>query len=146
MLDTRRYRTPESTNTTDPAKSMLGRHQLAHLLKWIRAPPAPGIKWKIVVSSVPMTKNWHFGDMDTWGTYLVERQTVLAAMWESSAAQGVGIVVISGDRHEFAATRLKDAVPGRGGDVVEFSVSPLSMFYLPMRTYRQRDAEDEVIK
>jgi alkaline phosphatase D len=98
------------------------------------------------VSSVPFTKNWRFGESDTWGGYLAERATILESMWASSIAQGVGMIVISGDRHEFAATRLKDPQVGRGGDVVEFSVSPLSMFYLPTRTYEQRDDEDEVIK
>ena len=147
LLDTRRYRTPETSNKTDPVKSMLGAAQLAALQSWIRTAPTTGVKWKIMVSSVPFTKNWRFGDADTWGGYLAERSSILDAMWESSVAQGVGMVVISGDRHEFAATRLKDPVDGRGGDVVEFSVSPLSMFYLPFtKTYEQRDAEDETIK
>lgn len=145
MLDTRRYRTVETENATDPGKSMLGEKQRAELLRWIEKPSPTGVRWKIVASSVPFTKNWRFGSADTWGGYLVERRVLLEAMWKSGREQGVGFVVVSGDRHEFAATRLKDE-SGAGVDVMEFSVSPLNMFYLPTRTYEQRDAEDEAIK
>jgi alkaline phosphatase D len=146
MLDTRRYRTPESKNATDATKSMLGADQLAHLLKWINTPPPHGVRWKTIVSSVPLTKNWRFGDTDTWGTYLHERSIILEAMWSASLAQGVGMLVISGDRHEFAATRIVDETGQHKGEVMEFSVSPLNMFYLPFRTYKQKDEEDQEVK
>jgi alkaline phosphatase D len=147
MLDTRRYRTPESKNATDPRKSMLGPDQLAHLLTWIKTPPPAGVRWKTIVSSVPFTKNWRFGDTDTWGTYLHERSKILEAMWSASLAQGVGMLVISGDRHEFAATRIVDETGKLKGEVMEFSVSPLNMFYLPLtNTYKQKDQEDQQVK
>jgi alkaline phosphatase D len=142
MLDTRKYR---SLTTTPP--TILGDRQLQCLLQFLSQRPPPGTKWKIIVSSVPFTKNWRFGTADTWGGYVSERQTVLDTMWAASRTQGVGIVVLSGDRHEFGATRFPDpAGSGEGTDVHEFSVGPLSMFYLPIRTYRQVDGEDVAIK
>jgi alkaline phosphatase D len=147
MLESRRHRTPESKNATDPSKSMLGKEQRSALLNWLSSPPEhPHVRWKIIVSSVPFTKNWRFGDTDTWGTYLYERSLILDAAWKASRKQGVGIIVISGDRHEFAATRFPDPTAAEDSnqatDVLEFSVSPLNMFYLPIKTYRQLDDED----
>jgi alkaline phosphatase D len=70
----------------------------------------------------------------------------------------MGVVILSGDRHEFAATAfppppppsvpaeknilgLKLKVPKKSwpqsATVHEFSASPLNMFYLPVRTYRE---------
>ncbi|KAG8628208.1 hypothetical protein KVT40_004081 [Elsinoe batatas] len=174
LLDTRRYRTPFDGTTghwADPStpltdrKSMLGPTQRQDLLTWLAAPVPRGVHWKVLVSSIPFTKNWRFGSEDTWAGYLGERKVILEAMWTASADLGVGIVVLSGDRHEFAATKFpppqpddtKDMEPtqagaGREGTwpeqaaVHEFSASPLSMFYLPVRTYRQEIREDVVIK
>ncbi|QDS68764.1 hypothetical protein FKW77_005020 [Venturia effusa] len=148
MMDTRRYRTSEKDDPNDANSSMLGKEQLTDLIKFLHAPNQQGVKWKIVISSVPFTKNWRFGGKDTWGGYLVERQVILEAMWEVGS-RGTGVVVLSGDRHEFAATSFP---PPEGGEwpqsatVYEFSTSPLSMFYLPIRTYKQSDQEDVAIK
>jgi alkaline phosphatase D len=148
MMDTRRYRSPENKNATDEGKTMLGQQQLANLLSWLHAPLPAGVKWKIIASSIPFTKNWRFGGQDTWGGYLHERQIVLDAMW-NAGARGIGVVVLSGDRHEFAATAFPPP-PGSkypsSATVYEFSASPLSMFYLPWRTYSQEDDEDVMIK
>ncbi|KAL9084289.1 MAG: hypothetical protein Q9165_008117 [Trypethelium subeluteriae] len=143
LLDTRRYRNPiASANATNLDKSMLGEEQLEDLLRWLRATPPSGVRWKFVVSSVPFTRNWRVNSGDTWGGYLVERQKILEAMWDVGASpQGVGVVVLSGDRHEFAATEL---VPPEGGkwpvqaSATEFSCSPLNMFWVPWRTYWER--------
>lgn len=70
---------------------------------------------------------------------------VLEALWDVAAA-GTGAVVLSGDRHEFAATRFVPPAGGRWGPaaaVMEFSTSPLSMFYLPVRTYAEVAGEGE---
>lgn len=40
------------------------------------------------------------------------------------------MIVLSGDRHEFAAASIRTTV-------TEFSTSPLSQFYLPIRTVHQ---------
>jgi alkaline phosphatase D len=155
LLDTRGYRV-NGTNpdANDASKSMLGARQLRDLLTFLRTPAPPGVRWKIVISSIPFTKNWRFGSEDTWGGFLAERQLILEAMWDvSRESQGVGVIVLSGDRHEFAATKFPppkgsrwDDVRGGDGSVYEFSCSPLSMFYLPYRTYEQRDEEDVMIK
>jgi len=146
MLETRRYRSKETSNATDPVKTMLGERQLQALLFWIQNKPELGVRFMVVASSVPFTKNWRFGSPDTWGGYMHERSVILDAMRDATVANGVQFVVISGDRHEFAATRFRDPDAERNAHVYEFSVSPLSMFYLPTRTYFQRDAEDEKIE
>ena len=151
LLDTRRYRSSEHAAPSDsPEKTMLGPEQLADLLSWLHEAPPAGVRWKIIASSVPLTKNWRFNDKDTWGGYLVERQKILEAMWDVGLLQaGVGVVVLSGDRHEFAATSFPPPPGGKwptSSTVHEFSTSPLSQFYLPTRTYKQLDDEDVLIK
>ncbi|KAF2204421.1 Metallo-dependent phosphatase [Delitschia confertaspora ATCC 74209] len=148
LMDTRRYRSPETKDPYDESKTMLGEPQLTDLLNWLRAPPPRGIHWKIVASSIPFTRNWQFGSEDTWGGYLAERRKILEAMWDVGSA-GVGVVVLSGDRHEFAATSFpppKDSNWPVSATVHEFSTSPLSMFYLPKRTYSEIDEGDVCIK
>ncbi|KAI9822637.1 MAG: hypothetical protein M1827_000356 [Pycnora praestabilis] len=150
LLDTRRYRTPEfEAPSNSSEKSMLGSEQLHDLIHWLRSPEPAGVRWKIIASSIPFTKNWRFGSQDTWGGYLAERQVLLEAMWDVGLRGGVGTVVLSGDRHEFAATAFPPPTGGRwplSATVHEFSTSPLSQFYLPVRTYEQRDEEDVCIK
>lgn len=173
MIDTRRYRDPfdgtdgiynDTTVEAGYKKSMLGEQQLQDLLDWLAAPVPHGVRWKIVISSIPFTKNWRFGGEDTWGGYLGERRIILEAMWDVGLRGGVGVVVLSGDRHEFAATSFpppaEDKVTGLdtgtgklktkkwpiSATVHEFSVSPLSMFYLPVRTYKQTDNDDVSVK
>jgi alkaline phosphatase D len=149
MLDTRRYRSSESAlNSTDPARTMLGEPQLLDLLAWLKRPVPAGVRWKIIASSVPFTKNWHVGTVDTWGGYLHERQIVLEAMWDVGLRGGVGVVVLSGDRHEFAALSFPPPAGGKwplSATVHEFSCGPLNQFYLPVRTFWQED-EDVIIK
>ncbi|KAL8958783.1 MAG: hypothetical protein Q9183_005769 [Haloplaca sp. 2 TL-2023] len=146
LMDTRRYRTPSLPLNPDSAdKSMLGQAQLSSLLKFLSRREPGGVKWKFVISSIPFTRNWRFGSTDTWANYLHERQIILEAMW--SVPPGTGVVVLSGDRHEFAATAFPPPEGSRwpvSATVHEFSTSPLSMFYLPFRTYEEREGEGEV--
>lgn len=149
LMDTRRYRSPANKDPCDESKTMLGEQQLSDLLHWIAKPPPRGVHWKMIISSVPFTKNWQFGDEDLWGGHLVERRKILEAAWTIGAERGVGVVVLSGDRHEFAATSFpppKDSQWPISATVHEFSTSPLSMFYLPFRTYSEIDEEDVCIK
>lgn len=190
ILDTRRYRSPnDKTNGSDPltgepTKSMLGKQQLADLLAWLERPERSGVRWKVVISSVPFTKNWWFGAQDTWRGYLGERQIILEAMWDVGArGDGVGVVILSGDRHEFAATAFPPPPDGvsvsslgpiakavnKAGAILapdqaatrlaakenkrwpavavvhEFSASPLNMFYLPTRTYKESSTDDRYV-
>lgn len=152
MLDTRTYRTePSQQNST-----ILGHAQLQSLLTYISTPEPAGTHWKIISSSVPFTKNWHVGTTDTWGGFLNERRTVFEAMWRAERELGIRIILLSGDRHEFGATRFPDPALNLGPEELrpntaglglhEFSVGPLSMFYLPVRTYHQVDDEDVTVK
>lgn len=152
MLDTRTYRSePAQSNST-----ILGSAQLQSLLAYLASPEPTGVRWKIIASSVPFTKNWHVGTTDTWGGFLDERRAVFEAMWHAERELGIRIVLLSGDRHEFGATRFPDPSLGlspeelqpdtAGHGLHEFSVGPLSMFYLPIRTYRQTDTEDVQVK
>lgn len=51
---------------------------------------------------------------DTWRGYLGERQMILEAMWDVGASgAGVGVIVLSGDRHEFAATAFPPPPAGK---------------------------------
>ncbi|RMZ82625.1 hypothetical protein DV738_g1486, partial [Chaetothyriales sp. CBS 135597] len=163
LLDTRRYRTnpePEpSSLLTTSNHSMLGDTQLSSLLTYLGTPEPTGVYFKIISSSVPFTKNWRFGTSDTWGGFLSERSQILRAMHAAERDLGVRVIILSGDRHEFGAIRYPPplvSLNANGSDVVydrtpssgphEFSVGPLSMFYLPIRTFRQIDDEDVVLK
>ncbi|KAG9193663.1 alkaline phosphatase D [Alternaria panax] len=149
LLDTRRYRTPASKDASDPSKTMLGEQQLSDLLAWIHKVPPPGVHWKFIVTGTPFTKNWQFGSEDTWGGHLYERRRILEAAWDLSSTHDIGVVVLSGDRHEFAATSFPPPKDGKwptSATVHEFSTSPLSMFYLPFRTYKETDDEDVCLK
>lgn len=150
MMDTRTYRNSSvnlPVNSTE--KTMLGPKQLADLLAFLEKPEPKGVKWKIIASSIPFTKNWQVNSLDTWAGYLAERQKILEAMWDVGTRGGVGVVVLSGDRHEFAATAFPPPQGGKwpiSATVNEFSTSPLSQFYLPVPTYGQIDEEDVMVK
>lgn len=148
MLDTRSYRSSNWLPFEAEDKTMLGADQLEDFLAYLRRPEPQGVKWKVVASSVPFTKNWPVNTQDTWGGFMHERRLVLEAMWDV-AAKGVGVIVLSGDRHEFAATKFPPPVGGRwpaDAAVHEFSASPLNQFYGPVPTYYQKDDEDVKIK
>ncbi|GAO46546.1 hypothetical protein G7K_0776-t1 [Saitoella complicata NRRL Y-17804] len=132
LMDTRRYRSL-NTQVDGPEKTMLGLEQREALLHWLQESEDQGFVWKFVISSVPFTKNWRGpdGEKDTFGGFLYERSLLLDAMDRVS-----NVIVLSGDRHEFAATAIRE-------HVVEFSTSPLNQFYLPIRTYSQATEDDE---
>ncbi|KAK4230430.1 alkaline phosphatase D [Podospora fimiseda] len=149
LTDTRTFRSSNDRPSDEEDKTMLGPDQLEDLLAWLRRPVPKGVKWKIVASSVPFTKNWPVNKQDTWGGFMAERRKVLETMWDVAANTGVGVVVLSGDRHEFAATKFPPPESGKWPEtatVWEFSASPLSQFYSPVPTYRQTDDEDVMIK
>ncbi|KAL4915619.1 PhoD-like phosphatase-domain-containing protein [Aspergillus aurantiobrunneus] len=151
LLDTRSYRSPSD-------ETILGKAQLNALFAFLSRPEPPHIRWKIISSSVPFTRNWHAGTSDTWGGFLSERRVVFDAMRAAQRTLGIRIVLLSGDRHEFAATRFpplpesNNQTPQRqedlesGEELVEFCTGPLNMFYLPVRTYYQSGPDDVPIK
>lgn len=155
MLDTRRYRSPnDNTNGSDPitgepTKTMLGEAQLADLLAWLKQPEPSGVRWKILISSIPFTKNWWFGAQDTWRGYLGERQLILEAMWDVGLrSDGIGVIILSGDRHEFAATAFPPPPEGKE-EIVGLASHPAvenpfrpkdtdHLAHLPLQTKRKR--------
>ncbi|KAK4058377.1 hypothetical protein OIO90_000535 [Microbotryomycetes sp. JL221] len=122
VFDTRSYRSRDAADD-DESKTMLGQRQKEAFFDWL-ARVNNTVTWKFVASSVPMMTLWSHGD-DTWAGFTSERDNLLDVMQYVP-----NIIVLSGDRHEFAAASLRTTV-------TEFSTSPLSMFYLPIRTVSQ---------
>ncbi|KAG5999841.1 hypothetical protein E4U54_001653 [Claviceps lovelessii] len=144
LLDTRSYRSSNNEPFDTDSKTMLGADQLADFLAWLARPEPKGVKWKFVASSVPFTKNWPVNVKDTWGGFLVERRKILEGMWDAGS-RGNTVVVLSGDRHEFAATKFPpppDSKWSESAAAYEFSTSPLNQFASPIPTYKQVDGED----
>ncbi|KAK2051882.1 PhoD-like phosphatase [Colletotrichum caudatum] len=118
VLDTRRYRSSESSED-GPNKTMLGRTQLTDLQDWLETEKS----WKVVVSSVPFTRNWRGPDAaDSWSGYLWERDI---------------------DRHEHATTVFPPNEKG-GRSVIEFSTSPLNQFFEPFDRFHKQIEETGV--
>lgn len=87
MLDTRRYRSANDA-PDGPHKTMLGAEQLGDLEHWLMTEK----RWKVVISSVPFTRNWRGPDAaDSWSGYLWERDHILNAMRKTQ-----GVVIMSG--------------------------------------------------
>ncbi|KAI0781324.1 PhoD-like phosphatase-domain-containing protein [Trametes elegans] len=134
VMDTRRYRS--DIHSDDPSShSMLGDKQLAALYNWLGKVNNTAV-FKFVVSSVPFTALWTYEALeDTWAAFPYEKSALLAAF------QSVpNVIVLSGDRHEFAAIEFDSGDSGH--NVVEISTSPMSMFYVPfIRTLKPRSEE-----
>lgn len=148
MLDTRSYRSSNNLPFEDEDKTMLGEEQLTDFLAWLARPEPNGVSWKIVASSIPFTKNWPVNVKDTWGGFLTERKKILEAMWDAGA-KGYSVVILSGDRHEFAATKFPPPPGSKWPETAaahEFSTSPLNQFASPIPTYKQTDDEDVMLK
>ncbi|KAK7049214.1 hypothetical protein VNI00_005815 [Paramarasmius palmivorus] len=136
VMDTRRYRSDKSE---DPStRTMLGDTQLAALHDWL-AQVNHTATFKFVVSSVPFTSLWtHDAQIDSWAAYPTEKETLLSAMYSVP-----NVFILSGDRHEFASIEFN----GNGThSVMEFSTSPLSMFYIPFVRTLTKESNATVTK
>ncbi|MEV6387405.1 alkaline phosphatase D family protein [Nocardia xishanensis] len=116
MLDTRQYRTPQACggNVTagcderfDSDRTILGAGQRDWLLEGFASSPA---RWQIVGNQVGMSQTDSDAgpglsvSTDSWDGYVADRNTVLGA----AADRGVrNLVVITGDRHQNHAARLR---------------------------------------
>ncbi|KIJ27844.1 hypothetical protein M422DRAFT_270945 [Sphaerobolus stellatus SS14] len=127
VLDTRLYRSGLNVEE-DQKTTMLGETQLSALHEWLGRVNST-TTFKFIVSSVPFSSLWTLdAQIDSWGAYMEERDALLSVM-----ATVPNVFILSGDRHEFAAIEFL------GGKVVEFSTSPLSMFYIPIiRTLKKQ--------
>ncbi|GAA5893024.1 hypothetical protein JCM6882_006918 [Rhodosporidiobolus microsporus] len=123
VWDTRKFRSDNAADD-DEVKSMLGDRQRDAFLDWA-ARVNNTVTWKFIVSSVPLMSLWSHGE-DTWGSFLSSRDSILDVLEHVP-----NVIVLSGDRHEFAAASVRTTV-------TEFSTSPFNMFYLPIRTLSQK--------
>ncbi|GAA5962459.1 hypothetical protein JCM21900_006400 [Sporobolomyces salmonicolor] len=122
VWDTRAHRSPNEVDD-DQDKTMLGQQQREAFFDWA-ARVNQTVTWKFVVSSVPLMTLWSHGE-DTWASFTTERDVILDVLQYVP-----NVIVLSGDRHEFAAASIRTTV-------TEFSTSPFNMFYLPIRTLSQ---------
>ena len=92
--------------------------------------------FKFIVSSVPFTSLWqHDAQFDSWAAFEDEKAHLLSAIHTVP-----NVVILSGDRHEFAAIEYNG--PSLSSHTAyEFSTSPLSMFYIPF--FRTLQAESK---
>lgn len=156
VLDTRRYRVASKGFGLDgeedesqwdgpsdqPYKTMLGQKQKDDLMRWLGAVNSTA-SFKFIVSSVPFMSLWGGidGKLDTWAAYLAERDELIDVM------QFVpNVIVLSGDRHEAAITGLRSVSnpATESFPITEISVSPLNMFYLPIRTLSQENGRGAI--
>ncbi|WFD33793.1 alkaline phosphatase [Malassezia cuniculi] len=127
VVDARTHRT--HPHIQGPERTMLGEKQRGELLDWL-ARVNHTATFKFIVTPVPFTSVWGGpldldGHLDGWPAYADDRKAVLDVLQYVP-----NVIIISGDRHEFAAVSMRDSV-------LEFSTSPLSMFYIPIRTAAQ---------
>ncbi|KAI0057090.1 hypothetical protein BV25DRAFT_1812930 [Artomyces pyxidatus] len=135
VMDTRRYRSDALTEEV-ATRTMLGEAQLTALYEWLGKVNQTAT-FKFIVTSVPFTSLWtHEAVTDSWAGFTHEKAAILSALHTVP-----NVIMLSGDRHEFAAVQFtgasEDAEP-----VYEFSTSPLSMFYVPLiRTLKPQSEE-----
>ena len=130
---------------TPKPRTMLGDKQLTALYSWLGKVNST-TTFKFIVSGVPFTTLWKgLGDsMDSWAAYPEERSALLDVL-----EYVPNVIVISGDRHEFAVIQLRGKILEVSGvsshiftlsKVTEYLVctaSPLSMFALPSYTLQK---------
>jgi len=115
VLDTRRYRTtPKAKIDTlmiqfeQPPRpgTMLGDKQLTALYSWLGKVNST-TTFKFIVSSVPFTTLWKGPDgaTDSWAAYPEERNALLDVL-----EYVPNVIVISGDRHEFAVIEMRGKI------------------------------------
>ncbi|GJE97915.1 PhoD-like phosphatase-domain-containing protein [Phanerochaete sordida] len=131
VMDTRRYRS-DIREGDEASRTMLGDQQLTALRDWLGRVNNTAT-FKFIVSSVPFTALWTYeAETDSWNPYTHEKDSLLATMHTVK-----NVILLSGDRHEFAAVKFN--AEGAGHSLIEVSTSPMSMFWVPLvRTLRPR--------
>ncbi|TFY65852.1 hypothetical protein EVG20_g5244 [Dentipellis fragilis] len=139
VMDTRRYRSHVSPHDGGPG-TMLGQQQLRALFTWLQQVNTT-TTFKFIVSSVPFTSLWmHDATTDSWAGYPHEKTALLDALHTVP-----NVVVLSGDRHEFAAIQFNSANEA-GHGVLEFSTSPMNMFYIPLVRTLRMESDNMVLR
>lgn len=136
VMDTRRHRS--DVDKVEPSsRTMLGERQLSVFYNWLSKVNST-MTFKFVVTSVPFTSLWTYGSVDSWAGYEEEKAAILDALFTVP-----NVIVISGDRHEFAAIEFTGKNPS-SHRVLEFSTSPMSMFYIPLVRSLKLQSDDTV--
>ena len=90
---------------------------------------------------MPFTSLWsHDAVTDSWSGFPTERAALLSAFHTVP-----NVIIISGDRHEFAAIEFNSNDP-KLHTIREFSTSPLNMFYIPFIRTMRMQSEDSFIR
>lgn len=89
---------------------------------------------------MPFTGLWTYeGVYETWNGFQNEKAALLRAFRTVP-----NVVLLSGDRHEFAAIEFQSEDPRR--TVYEISTSPMSMFYIPFVRTLKSQSEGLVVR
>lgn len=99
--------------------TMLGDQQLTALYSWLGKVNQTST-FKFIVSSVPFTSLWRGvdGHLESWAGYTEERDAILDVL-----EYVPNVVIISGDRHEFAVVEFRGKVLEVSGQYLFHSVS-----------------------
>lgn len=125
VMDTRRHRSI-AQDTSEEERTMLGQQQISALHAWLGKVNQTAT-FKFIVSSVPFTSLWqHDAQWDSWAGFAFEKEKLLETIHTVP-----NVIILSGDRHEFAAIEF-NSPSAVAYPVMEFSTSPLSMFYVPL--------------
>lgn len=147
VLDTRRHRSSLEVEVAN--RSMLGAQQLGVFFRWLSkvCPVLTTVSFtsltvqvnststfKFIITSVPFTSLWtHDATVDSWAAYTAEKASIMDVI-----ASVPNVIILSGDRHEFALVELNHFSP-TSHRTLEVSTSPLSMcvdFTCNPRTFR----------
>jgi alkaline phosphatase D len=112
VLDTRRYRSrPNANADSTEIPTMLGEKQLHAFHSWLGKVNTT-TTFKFVISTVPFTSLWqgYDGQKDSWAGYRFERDALLDVLQYVP-----NVVILSGDRHEFAFIEHRGKVPEISG-------------------------------
>ena len=144
VFDTRRHRS--TLDVEEENRTMLGAQQLGTFLRWL-SKVRPKLTttqsaslmtqvnststFKFVITSVPLTSLWtNDATVDSWTAYTVEKATILDAI-----ATVPNVIILSGDRHEFALVEFNH-LSSTSHRTLEVSTSPLSMCVNAVRILR----------
>lgn len=89
---------------------------------------------------MPFTSLWqHDALIDSWAAFEAEKYALLSVLRTVP-----NVVILSGDRHEFAA--IKYTSEQTDHRIIEVSTSPLSMFYVPFIRTLKMESDTTVRK
>ena len=132
IMDSRTFRRNEAEDGSsvaynDPAKTVTGYPQKQILFDWLLKVNQTH-PFKIITSSVPFTFN--FRNSDTWYGYQYERNEIAGFINKNGIEN---VIFLTGDRHQVGAVKLH--FDDEKTPIHDFSVSPISQFFAPVKFY-----------